>query len=167
MYKVGDIVVYGTEGLCEICDITEKTFGKETIEYFVLRTLNKGGEMVYVPKNNQKVLERMRHVLTLEEAETILTENPAEPAEWVQSDRERQKIYKQILLCGSIRDVINMTRTLYIHQIEQEEKGKKLHAADERFMRDAEKMLFEELAFVYKIPVAEVLPMIISKKGTR
>ena len=167
MYKVGDIVVYGTEGLCEICDITEKTFGKETIEYFVLRTLNKGGEMVYVPKNNQKVLERMRHVLTLEEAETILTETPAEPAEWVQSDRERQKIYKQILLCGSIRDVINMTRTLYIHQIEQEEKGKKLHAADERFMRDAEKMLFEELAFVYKIPVAEVLPMIISKKGIR
>ena len=167
MYRVGDIVVYGTEGLCEICDITERTFGNDTIEYFVLRTFNKGGEMVYVPKNNKKVLERMRHVLTFDEAEAILTEGPAQPAEWVSSDRERQKVYKQILLCGSIRDILSMTRTLYIHQLELEGKGKKLHAADERFMRDAEKMLFEELAYVYKISVEEVLPMIISKKGTQ
>ena len=34
MYKIGSIVVYGTEGLCKICDITERTFGKETSEYY-------------------------------------------------------------------------------------------------------------------------------------
>ena len=166
MYKVGDIVVYGTEGLCEICDITEKTFSKENIEYFVLRTFNKGGEMVYAPKNNEKVMERMRYVLTFDEAEAILAEGLGDAAEWVVSDRERQKVYKHILLCGSVRDILSMSRAVYLHQIELESKGKKLHAADERFMRDAEKMLFEELAYVYKITTAEVLPMIISKKGT-
>ena len=39
MYKIGSIVVYGTEGLCKICDITERTFGKETSEYYVLSPL--------------------------------------------------------------------------------------------------------------------------------
>ena len=29
MYKIGDIVIYGAEGLCRIVDITEKKFGKE------------------------------------------------------------------------------------------------------------------------------------------
>ncbi|MBR1989680.1 MAG: CarD family transcriptional regulator [Firmicutes bacterium] len=166
MYKIGDVVVYGTEGLCKICDITEKTFGRENIEYYVLTPVGKTEETVYVPKNNEKVLARMRHVLTMAEADALLEEGPDQEKEWEPVDRERQKIYKGILLCGSSRDVLAMTRTIYLHQLRQQEKGKKLHAADERFMHDAEKMLFEELAYVYKIPVAEVLPMIISKKGT-
>ena len=57
-----------------------------------------------------------------------------------------------------------MTRNLYLHQIDLLEQGKKLHAADERFLKDAEKMLFEELAYVFGITVSEVLPMIIEKK---
>ena len=31
MYQIGDVVVYGTEGLCEIEQITEKNFGGEII----------------------------------------------------------------------------------------------------------------------------------------
>lgn len=166
MYKIGHIVVYGTEGICEICDITEKTFGSETIEYYVLNPVNKEGETVYVPKNNEKVMARMRHILTKKEADDLLEMEPQQPIEWEPVDRERQKIYKDILLCGSSKDVLDMTRNLYMYQINQQEKGKKLHSIDERFMKEAEKMLFEELAYVYKIPVAEVLPMIISKKGT-
>ena len=44
------------------------------------------------------------------------------------------------------------------------EKKKKLHAADERFLKEAEKMLFEELAYVFGITVEEVLPLIIKRK---
>ena len=166
MYKIGDIVVYGTEGICEVCDITEKTFGNETIEYYVLIPVEKEGQTVYVPKNNEKVLARMRHILTEAEADELLEAEPSKPREWEPVDRERQKIYKEILLCGTSADILGMTRMLYMHQIEQHEKGKKLHAIDERFMNEAESLLFGELAYIYKIPVAEVLPMIISKKGT-
>ena len=114
MYKIGDVVVYGTEGLCEICDITEKTFGRETIEYFVLTPVGKAEETVYVPKNNEKVLARMRHVLTMAEADALLEEGPDQEKEWEPVDRERQKLYKEILLCGSSRDVLAMTRMVYL-----------------------------------------------------
>ncbi len=164
MYKIGDIVVYGTEGLCEICDITEKTFGKENIEYYVLRPKNKIEETVYVPKNNEKILTRMRHILTRDEANALLEATMEDSQEWVVCDRDRMKLYKDILLYGSSKDILQMTRTLYLHQLEQLEVGKKLHAADERFLRDAEKMLFEELAYVFNISIEEVLPMIIEKK---
>ena len=166
MYKIGSIVVYGTEGLCKICDITERTFGKETSEYYVLSPLSNEAETVFVPKNNEKVLKRMRSILSRERASELLEAAPSEYGEWVENDRERQQIYKQILLCGSSEELLMMTRALYLHQIELLERGKKLHAADERFLKDAEKMLFEELAYVYNITVAEVLPLITRKKET-
>ena len=166
MYKIGSIVVYGTEGLCKICDITERTFGKETSEYYVLSPLANEAETVFVPKNNEKVLKRMRPILSKERASELLEATPSEYSEWVENDRERQQIYKQILLCGSSEDLLMMTRALYLHQIELLERGKKLHAADERFLKDAEKMLFEELAYVFGITVSEVLPLMIKKKET-
>ena len=166
MYKIGSIVVYGTEGLCKICDITERTFGKETSEYYVLSPLSNEAETVFVPKNNEKVLKRMRPILSKERASELLEAAPSEYGEWVENDRERQQMYKQILLCGSSEDLLMMTRALYLHQIELLERGRKLHAADYRFLKDAEKMLFEELAYVYNITVAEVLPLITRKKGT-
>ena len=166
MYKIGSIVVYGTEGLCKICDITERTFGKETSEYYVLSPLSNEAETVFVPKNNEKVLKRMRPILSKERASELLEAAPSEYGEWVENDRERQQMYKQILLCGSSEDLLMMTRTLYLHQIELLERGRKLHAADERFLKEAEKMLFEELAYVFNIKVAEVLPLITRKKET-
>ena len=166
MYKIGSIVVYGTEGLCKICDITERTFGKETSEYYVLSPLSNEAETVFVPKNNEKVLKRMRPILSKERASELLEAAPSEYGEWVENDRERQQMYKQILLCGSSEDLLMMTRALYLHQIELLELGRKLHAADERFLKEAEKMLFEELAYVFNITVAEVLPLITRKKGT-
>ena len=166
MYKIGSIVVYGTEGLCKICDITERTFGKETSEYYVLSPLSNEAETVFVPKNNEKVLKRMRPILSKERASELLEAAPSEYGEWVENDRERQQMYKQILLCGSSEDLLMMTRALYLHQIELLERGRKLHAADERFLKEAEKMLFEELAYVFNITVAEVLPLITRKIGT-
>lgn len=164
MYNIGDIVVYGTEGLCKIHDVTERKFGKDTVEYYVLSPLSNEAETVYVPKNNEKVMSKMRHILSPESASKLLEEVPSEPLDWVDNDRDRQQVYKDILLCGSSEDILRMTRTLYLHQVKLLEKGKKLHAADERFLRDAEKMLFDELAYVFGITTAEVLPLIIRKK---
>ena len=78
MYKIGSIVVYGTEGLCKICDITERTFGKETSEYYVLSPLSNEAETVFVPKNNEKVLKRMRSILSKERASELLAAAPSE-----------------------------------------------------------------------------------------
>ena len=38
-YKEGDIVVYSSEGLCEIDELTEKKFDGKVIGYYVLRSL--------------------------------------------------------------------------------------------------------------------------------
>ncbi len=164
MYHIDDIVIYGTDGVCQIEDITELRFGKESVEYYVLAPLGKKEDAVYVPTKNEQVLKRMRPVLSKKEAQELLDKVPAAPLPWTENERERSQQYKDILLHGTSEDVLVMTRTLYLHQIEQLEKGKKLHSSDERFLKDAERMLIDELAYVFGITAQEVLPLIIKHK---
>lgn len=163
MYKIGDVVVYGTEGICKITGITEMKFGGEKSEYYILSPIEKEENTVYVPKNNDKVLKRMRKILTKDEANALLDSLPAPLMDWIPNDRERVAAYKEILLCGKPEDVFTMVHSLYQRQIEQTAIGKKLHASDERFLRDAERMLFNEIGYALEIRPQEVLSLILKK----
>ena len=163
MYKIDDVVVYGTEGICRITDITEMKFGGEKSEYYILSPLGKSENTVYVPKNNDKILNRMRKILSRDEAEKLLDSLPLSPMDWIENDRERQIAYKDILLCGKPEEVFSMVTALYNKQTEQMAIGKKLHASDERFLRDAERMLFNEISYALNISPSEVLTRVIRK----
>lgn len=163
MYKMGDVVVYGTDGLCKIDDITEKKFDGEVIKYYILSPLKRPGETVYVPCKNEKIMERMRAVLSVEQARRLIEDTKIDALAWIDNERARQRVYKEILLCGSSEDIVAMTQNLHVHREKQEKQGKKLHASDEKFLRDAEKMLFEELAYIFDVSLKEVRDMV--RKG--
>ena len=48
MYQIGDIVVYGTEGIAEIGEEIEREFDGQKLKYLVLHPLEKKTETVYV-----------------------------------------------------------------------------------------------------------------------
>ena len=164
MYNIKDVVVYGTDGLCTIVDITEKKFGNTSEEYYMLTPLSKKSNIVYVPKHNDKILLRMRKALTSSEADEFVNSLPQEYLEWTPNERERQREYKDILLYGNPEDLFIMIRSLYDRQDKQTSIGKKLHASDERYLRNAERMLFEELAYALDITQSEVLAFLIKRQ---
>ncbi len=163
MYEINDVVVYGTEGICTITDIAMLKFGGEKSEYYILSPVTKAENTVYVPKNNEKVLSRMRKIITKEEAEQLIDSIPAEPMDWIINDRERQSVFKNILLCGKPEEVLTMISSLYTKQTEQLAAGKKLHASDERFLRDAERMLFNEIGYALGLTSSEVLSIVLKR----
>lgn len=163
MYEINDVVVYGTEGICTITDIAMLKFGGEKSEYYILSPVNKAENTVYVPKNNEKVLSRMRKIITKKEAENLLDSIPAKPMDWIANDRERQSAFKNILLCGKPEDVLTMISSLYTKQTEQLKAGKKLHASDERFLRDAERMLFNEIGYALDLTSSDVLSIVLKR----
>ena len=160
MYEIGDVVVFGAEGLCRIEEITEKKFGKEKIQYYVLRQLNRGNSVNYVPVNNEKSVSKMRTVLTEKEIREIISETSGAASNWIENNRERQLAFKDIILYGDSRDLIRPVRDLYIRRKEQAANGKKLHAADERVFKDAENIVFEEIAYALRIPKEKVMDFI-------
>ena len=157
MYKIGDTVVYGTEGICEVTDITVMSFGGEKSEYYILTPISKRQNTIYAPTVSEKIKKRMRSILTAKEARKLIDSLPVEPMDWVENNHERQDVFKNVLLCGSPEEVFSMLASLYQKQDEQEKIGKKLHASEERFMRDGERMLFNELAYALGTDVNEVV----------
>ena len=94
MYQIGDIVVYGTEGIAEIGEEIEREihpvdrvfdvtnaqaeFDGQKLKYLVLHPLEKKTETVYVPVGNEKAMRKLRSILSEEEAETLIDALPQE-----------------------------------------------------------------------------------------
>ena len=159
-FKEGDMVVYGTEGLYQVQEIADMKFGGKNDRYYVLR---RGGSVTYVPVSNEKGVSKIRSVLTRGEVMDLLETLPLESDPWITNDRERQAAFKNILLYGDIRDIILLARKLKFKQNEQEYRGKKLHIADERTFREAEKIISEELAYALGIEEDKVIDFLVSK----
>ena len=155
IYNPGDVVIYGAEGVCKVVDITEKKFGNDMIKYYVLEKVGKKESLTYVPANNERSLSKMRHVLSQEELLHLFRDD-TQKLDWIVKDRDRQKAFKDIILFGNTRDLISVIKTIYIHQQELAAVGKKLHLCDERIIKDAEKIIREEIAYIFEIEKEEV-----------
>ena len=61
---------------------------------------------------------------------------------------------------------VKLIKTLYFQKKSQKNKNKSLRDTDKRFMKDAERMLYEEFAHVLKIERDQVLSFIIEQIET-
>lgn len=163
MFHIDDTILYGTLGICKIAEIAQKDFGGEKMDYYVLKPVYGGTSTVYVPMHNEALKEKMREVLTLEEIQAIIKEIPNEKPVWIESENERREKYREIIASGDRMELAKIIKALYLHQQKQQEKGRKLHVADERFFKDAEKMLYDEFALVLQIEPNQVLPFLLKQ----
>ena len=160
MYSVGEHVVYGTHGVCCISEITTMQFGLENKEYYVLSPVSDPRSTIFVPVDNESLLSQMRHVLTKEEIDDMLSAIVPGSQCWIASDSERKEYCQATLKSGDCRAILKMIDMLYIHQVEMREKKKHFHVTDERFLREAEKLLHDEFSFVLGIPRTDVISYI-------
>ena len=54
MFKVNDVVVYGSQGVCEITGLEDRKVDGQIKKYFVLQPKNHIGATCYVPTWNEK-----------------------------------------------------------------------------------------------------------------
>ena len=155
-FSIHDVVVYGSNGTCEIVDICEKSFGGVRQNYYILRPVYDAKSTVFVPVENQALCARMRPLLQREEIDALIDAMPEEESVWIEDEKLRRETYRAIIERGDREELVQLIRTLYLHQQKQMRQGKKLHLADQRFFHDAQKMLHDELAFVLQIAPADV-----------
>ncbi len=156
MYQIGETVLYGTEGVCRIAGLQEMKFGGQRARYYVLKPVYRDGATIYVPLDNERLLERMRRVLSAEEIDAILRSVTQEELPWIEDPNERKMTYSKILTAGDRREVVRLIRTLYLRRQNLVSCGKHLRSSDDQLLRDAEKLLNDEFALVLNIPQHEV-----------
>ncbi len=160
MYSVGQTVLYGTNGVCNVSEITTKKVGKVSMEYYVLKPVCSTSSTFFVPTQNETLTSKIRFVLTKEQIEFILNHLP-ECGEWISNKNERLESFKEIIASGDCLKLITLIRLIHEHETEQISKGKRLHIADERILKEAEKMVCDELSVVLDISRNEVIDLIL------
>ena len=156
MYQLGDQIVYGIHGVCNIIDLEIRTIDRKKVEYFVLSPVSQPQTHYYVPTQNQTALAKLRPMVTKEQIEQILWEVSQSTPSWISDENQRKMRYRELTGCSNLSDMITMIRDLHLHRARQLELGKKFHMSDERFLRDSEKVLCAEFAMVLNIPVDQV-----------
>ena len=163
MYQVNDMIVYGAHGVCRIAEIEERDFNGSPIEYYILKPVYDEKATIFVPVLNDRLTAKMRRVLSKDEMEALIESMPKEGTLWVENERQRKELYKEIVSRGDRAELIGMIKALHLHQQKQLAKGRKLHSADERFLREAEKMLYDEIAMVLHIKPDQVISYILQQ----
>jgi CarD family transcriptional regulator len=141
-------------------DVTEKRIGKTKMQYYVLKPLCNNTSTLFVPTANQQLVSKMRRILTEDEAEAILRDLPP-CGDWNDNKQERSEQFRAIITEGSCVELIRLIRLVRTHEQEQLAGGKRLHITDERFLKEAEKMICEEFSLVLHISRDEVLERIL------
>lgn len=163
MFKVNDTIMYGTQGICKIVEITEKDFMGTKKEYYVLKPINDAGATLFAPVKNEKIEAKMRRILSEEEIYDLIETMPYEEANWIANENERKEKYKKIIASGERAELIKMIKALYFHKKQRESDGKHLYLSDERFFKEAERILYDEFQYVLKIRKDELMAFIFNR----
>ena len=163
MFQINDTITYGTNGVCKIDDITMKEFMGATKEYYVLKPVSDSASTLYVPVHNEKVVSKMRKILSEQEVYQLIETMPEQEKIWFQKDNERKEEYKKIIARGDHGELIGMIKAIYLQKKKREEEGKRLHISDDRFFKEAERILYDEFQYVLNLKKEELLPLIFSK----
>lgn len=160
MFVVNDVVNYSVTGICRVENIAQQEIAGENREFYVLKPVFDDNSTVMVPIANEQLVSRMYSILSKEEINAIIKEMPQIEEIWLEDDRLRYEKYKGILFSGNRREVVGVIKALYRHRKEQAVKGRKLRTTDERVMRDAERLLYSEIAYSLEMKQDEVLQFI-------
>lgn len=57
-YKEGDIVVYGSQGICRITGTEKMRVGGKSTVYFILNPVYRKNSKIFVPSDNEKLMEK-------------------------------------------------------------------------------------------------------------
>ena len=162
MFCINDSIMYGNTGVCKIIDIRREKFDNEEILYYILKPVYRENDAtIYCPVGNDKV--RLRKLLSAEEiTELIQSMSHTEP-EWIDNDHLRRQTFNEILKGGNHQELVQLIKTLDNHRENKIKEGKKFHLSDEKIMKQAEAVLYEEFAYVLNIMPDEVVPFIVDE----
>jgi len=157
MFKINDMVVYGTQGVCKIIGAETKDFMGEKKEFMVLKPVVNEKSTIYVPMDNEKVLAKIRKTLSRAETDALIDSMPQKEPNWIEDDAQRKETYRAILNKGERGEIIGMMKAIFARKQEREASGKRLHISDERFLKEAEQLLHGELQYVLELNESQLI----------
>ncbi len=158
MYQAGDIVIYGMTGACRVQDVAPMALpgvGHDRL-YYTLTPLYQRQCTIHTPVDNPKVA--MRPAISKEEAKRLIDLIPSIQVEphHSRANNELTEHYNATMKSHDCADLLELTMSIYAKKQELEGSKRKFGVVDERYLRQAEELLFGELAVALELHKEEV-----------
>ncbi len=165
MFRVGQYVVYGFQGVCQVVAIgTSGIAGipEDTLYYTLEPVYGKG--KIMIPVNTSMF---MRPIISAEDVNRIIAEMPNIEAQVVDNHNYKvlEEHYKKLLATHNCSDLVSIMKAVHIKQRVAKLNGKNLGHTDEKYKKIAEDLLNGEFALALDIDKDEVPRYIESKIG--
>ena len=161
MFQPGDLVMYGTTGVCRVEEITRPNLrgADREKQYYLLKPLQQDG-VIYTPVDNEKV--PMRPVISAREAEELVNLIPTVQAEFCRGQSLQAMIqhYQSVMREHDCLGLVGLMKAIHEKQRQAESQNRRLGMVDERYRKQAERLLYGEISAALNIPFEEVAPYI-------
>lgn len=156
MFKVGEYIVYGLNGVCEVEEVgpMELSGVQSDKIYYTLAPVYTKGSRVYTPVDNQKVI--MRSVMSKKEICNLIDQMKEIELIEAADDKSREAAYKEALRSCDCLEWMRIIGTARKRKEERIAQGKKMSACDERYLKQAQDILNGEFALGLGIEKQEV-----------
>ncbi|MBE6632167.1 MAG: hypothetical protein E7623_05635 [Ruminococcaceae bacterium] len=156
MFKIGEHVVHGTNGVCEVRDICNSPFNKEdTRKYYILKPVyGPESSTIYSPVDNKSVI--IRELMSKEEILKLIKMMPSIPPAEVETEKHRKDVYKAAMSTADPAEYVRIIKAVHIRRENFEKAKKHLPNTDLDFEALAKRRIFEEFASVLGIGFDEV-----------
>lgn len=145
MFKIGETIAHNKLGLCEVKEIKEIN----NMDYYVLIS-NNDNTKIMIPVSNAD--ELARKLITKDEIDDLVNKIPTINIDLIRDFKTRIKKYEELLKSGETENLAILARNIY----EYKKAKNNLTVADREIFKMAEKLLFDELAYVLGIDQDEV-----------
>ncbi len=155
-FQINQKVVYPSQGVGKITDITKKKFKEQMLTYYVIY-LAVSDMVVMVPVDKVDELG-IRAIVSAEEAQKAI-DMMSEEVEPITSDwKLRYQMNLDLLKKGSVLDIATIVRCLY-----HRSKVKELPILERKLYDSAKKLLEDEISFALDMTPKEVEAILLSK----
>lgn len=164
MFQPEELLVYGTTGVCRVEEITtpDITRADRGRRYYLLKPLYQDG-VIYAPVDSDKV--PIRPVISREEAEALIDLIPSIRAEACRAPTLQvlAQHYQSAVRSHDCKELLELMMSIYAKQRQAEAQKRRLGMVDERYMKQAERLLYGELSAALNIPYEDVQPYIVRR----
>ena len=163
MYQIGDYVVYGGSGVCQVMAVGTPASSAcdRHRAYYTLRPLV-STETIYVPVDAHVSI---RPVLTRQEADALILQLPGLPECPVDTKNPqlRSHAYQESFRANDSAELARLLKTIHHKDSDARRAGRQPGKVDTRYRKRAEELLYGELSVALGIPQDSV-PQYIHQK---
>jgi len=164
MFDVGDFVVFGSDGVCQVESIGPLDIdgiSKDKLYYTLAPVGKNGNGRIYAPVDGKRVT--IRRVINRAEADSLIDEMKSIEKLIITDEKKREERYKQVIQNCDLREVIQLIKEIHARKEMRDAIGKKLTALDERYFGIAENCLYSELSLPLKMEKSQIRDYISSR----